>query len=207
MKIAGIRLLAIASFGAVLAVTVRAQGHHKTQDSETTPLSSFLAFSGRSNNTGSAGSHESTMPAKQQAKHDGRLSQGRSTLSCSEQKSMAALVCAPGLNRTNDGVYSGKKWGRNNLAMQAVRDVDSIPQGSWRVSGVQQRLQGASHSDVFQFEADAGTNPYDRNFIHARGDTKIHPASEGCVITPAATGRMLSKMYMQGGKVRLNVVR
>jgi hypothetical protein len=145
--------------------------------------------------------------ARQQAGYDCTLSQSRGTLSCYEQKNMAAPVCAPGFNRTADRAYSGSGAGRNNPAMQGVENIGPIPRGSWSVSGVQQDLHGKAHSNVLRLQADPGTNTFNRHDILVHGDNATGTASKGCVIAPAQTRSVLQDAYTRGGQVRINVVR
>ncbi len=199
MRTAGLRFAAALSIGAGLTAAAQAQGSGKFQ----APRAGFGGTAG----SGGAPIDYSAIRARQQAGYDCTLSQSRGTLSCYEQKNMAAPACAPGLNRTNDSVYSGSGAGRNNPAMQGVKNVGPVPQGEWNVSGVQQTLHEKAHSNVLRLQPAPGTNTYNRSDILVHGDNDTGTASKGCIIAPRQTRAVLQNTYTQGGQVRINVVR
>jgi hypothetical protein len=80
--------------------------------------------------------------------------------------------------------YSGGDDGKNNPAMQAVKDVGPIPQGSWTIVGPP--YSAAQGPYVLRLQPVDGTNTFGRDGFLMHGDSKDHPgcASEGCIIMP-----------------------
>src|SRR5689334_15812598 len=77
--------------------------------------------------------------------------------------------------------YSGHGEGKNNPAMQAVRDVGPIPCGRWSIEGPP--IDTAVHGPfVLHLEPEPGTDTFGRSGFLIHGDSREHPgeASHGC---------------------------
>jgi hypothetical protein len=110
----------------------------------------------------------------------------------------------------NPGVYAGAGEGRNNPALQNVRNTGPIPQGMWNVNHVAQTLQGHPHSNVLHLQPAPGTQTHDRDRFRMHGDYRTTDprhgnASAGCPIVPPDTRSALANMLRQGGEMRLEV--
>jgi len=83
--------------------------------------------------------------------------------------------------------YSGAGAGKNNPALQNVRDVGPIPQGDWTIAGPP--ADTPDHGPyVLKLNPAAGTETFGRSGFLMHGDSKEYPgcASHGCVILPRA---------------------
>ena len=83
--------------------------------------------------------------------------------------------------------YSGAGEGKNNPAMEHVRDVGPIPRGAWTITGPPS--DSRSHGPyVLRLEPAAETATHGRDGFLIHGDSKAHPgsASQGCIILPRA---------------------
>jgi hypothetical protein len=148
--------------------------------------------------------------ARRQQGFDCFASQGGG-MSCYRQNNMSDQTCTTGQQVIrNDGVYSGAGTGRNNPAMQRVRNTGPIPQGEWNATGYQNTLTGSNgvtrnHPNVIRLEPAPATTTYDRDSFRMHGDNATGTASNGCLIVPPATRQTLVDMLRQGGRVRVNV--
>jgi type VI secretion system (T6SS) effector TldE1-like protein len=83
--------------------------------------------------------------------------------------------------------YSGAGAGKNNPAMQNVRNVGPIPEGDWTIAGPP--ADTTDHGPyVLKLNPAVGTETFGRSGFLMHGDSKEHPgcASHGCVILPRA---------------------
>jgi len=127
-------------------------------------------------------------------------------MNCYQQPDMNAPVSFSGqrvLNAPN--VYSGTGAGRNNPAMQGIRNTGPIPQGTYNATGVANTLNGLNSPNVIRLEPAAGTDTLGRDTFRMHGNNRANDASQGCPIVPPATRSVLADMLRQGGQVRLNV--
>jgi hypothetical protein len=80
--------------------------------------------------------------------------------------------------------YSGAGDGKNNPAMQEVRNIGPLPKGIYSI-GAPRDLQGGPHGP---FVLPLTPNPKNEMFGRAgfliHGDNSTHTASEGCIILP-----------------------
>ena len=79
--------------------------------------------------------------------------------------------------------YSGFEEGKNNPAMQAVKNVGPIPQGDWTIEGPP--INTAEHGPfVLTLTPSADTDTFDRRGFLMHGDSIQAPgtASKGCII-------------------------
>jgi type VI secretion system (T6SS) effector TldE1-like protein len=80
--------------------------------------------------------------------------------------------------------YSGRGAGRNNPAMQAVKNVGPIPQGSYRIhvrpgKNYPQRLGAPPVMSLVPAE---GTNTFGRSGFFIHGNNRSNDASHGCIV-------------------------
>lgn len=76
--------------------------------------------------------------------------------------------------------YSGAGDGRNNPAMENVRNVGPIPRGSYRIGNARHSVRtGAVSMDL---TPETGTATFGRSAFMIHGDNLDHTASTGCVI-------------------------
>ena len=83
--------------------------------------------------------------------------------------------------------YSGAGAGKNNPAMESVRDVGPIPCGDWTIVGPP--VDTPDHGlYVLKLQPNAETDTFGRTGFLMHGDSKESPgcASHGCVIMPRA---------------------
>jgi Protein of unknown function (DUF2778) len=99
--------------------------------------------------------------------------------------------------------YSGAGAGKNNPALENVRDVGPIPQGEWTIAGPPVDTQ--QHGPyVLTLKPAADTQTFGRSGFLLHGDSKESPgcASHGCVIMP----RPVREQVWKSGDVELEVV-
>jgi hypothetical protein len=99
--------------------------------------------------------------------------------------------------------YSGSGAGKNNPAMEHVRDVGPIPQGEWTIAGPP--VDTPQHGPyVLTLKPAADTQTFGRSGFLLHGDSKESPgcASQGCVIMP----RSVREQVWKSGDVELEVV-
>jgi type VI secretion system (T6SS) effector TldE1-like protein len=89
--------------------------------------------------------------------------------------------------------------GRNNSALQNVRDQGPIPQGQWRI--------GPAHSHPHKGPTvmrltPVGHNAFDRSGFLIHGNNAANNASQGCIILGPAIRHQISS----SGDTTLNVV-
>lgn len=99
--------------------------------------------------------------------------------------------------------YSGAGAGKNNPAMEDVRNVGPIPHGDWTIVGPP--VDTHDHGPcVLTLEPAANTQTFDRNGFLMHGDSKEAPgcASHGCVIMP----RTVREQVWTSGDSELEVV-
>lgn len=78
--------------------------------------------------------------------------------------------------------YAGKGPGRNNPAMQYVKNVGPIPQGVYRLG---RPYQSASKGPLcIPLQGCAATVLQGRSGFLIHGDNRANDASEGCIIAP-----------------------
>ena len=75
--------------------------------------------------------------------------------------------------------YSGTGAGRNNAAMEGVRNVGPIPQGRYAVS---QAYDTRTHGPHVMRLTPQGHTALGRSGFLIHGDNPRHDASEGCII-------------------------
>jgi hypothetical protein len=97
-----------------------------------------------------------------------------------------------GYNNACVGVgYSGTGAGRNNPAMQSVRNVGPIPQGRYSIAAPHDT---ASHGPyVMALTPLAGTLTFTRGGFLIHGDNRRHDASQGCIILGPALRHQIWK--------------
>lgn len=80
--------------------------------------------------------------------------------------------------------YSGSGSGKNNPLLQAAAGVGPIPQGRWRMLGVEDSRTTGPFTIVLA--AVEGTRTFGRSAFRIHGDSASHPgqASHGCIILP-----------------------
>lgn len=99
--------------------------------------------------------------------------------------------------------YSGGGAGKNNPAMENVRNIGPIPHGDWAIVGPP--INTANHGPyVLTLTPEAGTKTFDRAEFRMHGDSKESPgcASHGCVIMP----RPVREQVWKSGDRDLEVV-
>lgn len=82
--------------------------------------------------------------------------------------------------------YAGKGIGKNNPAMQDVRDCGPIPQGTYTIGGA---IDTADHGPfAMPLYPNSANEMFGREGFWMHGDSIVHPgdASEGCIIMPLA---------------------
>ncbi len=83
--------------------------------------------------------------------------------------------------------YSGFESGRNNPALQGVRDIGPIPRGQYEIGVPEAVLTPGPHGPfVLPLTPAAGTDTHGRAGFLIHGDSVQHPggASHGCIILP-----------------------
>lgn len=80
--------------------------------------------------------------------------------------------------------YSGLDAGKNNPAMQADHGTGPIPQGTYKMTGLEQN--GPTGPNTVILVPDKDTNTFGRSEFRIHGDSVSHPgqASHGCIILP-----------------------
>jgi Protein of unknown function (DUF2778) len=99
--------------------------------------------------------------------------------------------------------YSGFEEGKNNPAMQAVKNVGPIPQGDWTIEGPP--INTAEHGPfVLILTPSADTNTFGRSGFLMHGDSIQAPgtASKGCIIM----AREARELVWNSGDTDLEVV-
>jgi hypothetical protein len=83
--------------------------------------------------------------------------------------------------------YSGHADGKNNPAMQNVRDVGPIPQGRWKIVELIEDHPTLGHY-VLRLAPCEGTNTFGRSDFYIHGDNTLHMgnSSHGCIVAPPA---------------------
>ena len=76
--------------------------------------------------------------------------------------------------------YSGAGNGKNNCALQHVKNVGPIPQGLWHIGSVYDSKKVGPFA--IRLEPDATTHTFGRSAFLINGDNSTHTASEGCII-------------------------
>jgi len=97
--------------------------------------------------------------------------------------------------------YSGNGDGLNNPAMQIVKDVGPIPQGTYRIE--------QPHADPVVGPVAMRLTPYPTTEMYGRGDFLIHgdnaamnqTASEGCIILPHDARVQIGEAVVNGDAV------
>lgn len=91
--------------------------------------------------------------------------------------------------------YSGHGEGKNNPAMQSVRDVGPIPVGLWRVAEVIDQHPRLGPC-VLRLEPCDGTETYGRTALCVHGDDIAHPGcgSDGCICAPRPGREVLAAL-------------
>jgi hypothetical protein len=83
--------------------------------------------------------------------------------------------------------YSGYLQGKNNPALQGVRNLGPIPVGKWRMANV----INSPHTGPFTIilEPASNTETFGRSAFRIHGDSIKDPgsASHGCIIAPRPT--------------------
>ena len=80
--------------------------------------------------------------------------------------------------------YSGHGAGRNNPAMQGVRDVGPIPRGRYTIGPPFDTAPSEHGPHVMRLMPVPGTDTLGRDGFLMHGDNEKHDASEGCIIMP-----------------------
>jgi Protein of unknown function (DUF2778) len=75
--------------------------------------------------------------------------------------------------------YSGSGAGRNNTAMEAIRNIGPIPRGKYSI-GVPYNTQ--THGPHVMALLPVGHNALGRSEFLIHGDNRSHTASQGCII-------------------------
>jgi hypothetical protein len=88
----------------------------------------------------------------------------------------------------SDG-YSGAGAGRNNGAMEGVRNVGPIPRGAYRIGPPYNTTTHGPH--VMALTA-VGHNALGRSAFLMHGDNRTHTASQGCIIFPRSVRNTVS---------------
>lgn len=80
------------------------------------------------------------------------------------------------------GGYSGHGHGKNNPAMQSVRNLGPIPRGAYRIGAPFTHHHAGPYA--MRLTPINGTNTFGRDGFLIHGDSMAHPgeASNGCVI-------------------------
>lgn len=99
--------------------------------------------------------------------------------------------------------YSGHGEGKNNPALQNVKNVGPIPKGNWTIQGPPFDTEGHGPY-VMRLIPQDGTEVFGRSGFLMHGDNVHTPgtASEGCVIMPPLTRQTVWK----SGDYNLEVV-
>lgn len=83
--------------------------------------------------------------------------------------------------------YSGAKEGKNNPALETVRNLGPIPCGRWIITGAP--VDTPEHGPyVLRLEPARETQTHARTGFLIHGDSRANPgsASQGCIILPRA---------------------
>lgn len=78
--------------------------------------------------------------------------------------------------------YSGTGAGRNNPAMQHVKQTGPIPRGRWRISAPYDSQKVGPYA--LPLHPEAGTETFGRGDFRIHGNNAANDASEGCIILP-----------------------
>lgn len=86
--------------------------------------------------------------------------------------------------------YAGSGEGRNNPAMQRIRNVGPIPRGSYEVGEIYPRHPrlGPVAIPLDPFEEN---EMFGRGWFYMHGDNRKHDASLGCIVMPRAAREKL----------------
>jgi len=87
-------------------------------------------------------------------------------------------------NQVEGQGYSGTGAGRDNGAMQNVRDVGPIPRGRYQIGAAHDTQTHGPH--VMGLTPLQGTQTFGRDNFLIHGDNRRHDASTGCVILDRA---------------------
>lgn len=96
--------------------------------------------------------------------------------------------------------YSGHGEGKNNPAMQSVRNVGPIPVGMYEIGPMMMHKDGKGPI-VMRLTA-VGHEAFHRSGFLIHGDNADHTASEGCIILP----RAIRQRIAESGDNELEVV-
>lgn len=86
--------------------------------------------------------------------------------------------------------YSGRGAGRNNPAMEAVREVGPIPAGRWRIGPPRTSARTGPH--VMDLTP-VGHDAHGRSAFQIHGDNAAGDASSGCIVLPRVHRELISK--------------
>lgn len=97
--------------------------------------------------------------------------------------------------------YSGHQLGKNNPALQHVKDVGPIPCGLYTIEAPVDTVTHGPY--VLRLTPDAKNEMFGRAGFLIHGDSVVHPgsASEGCIVT----GRSKREQIWESGDRRLMV--
>jgi hypothetical protein len=98
--------------------------------------------------------------------------------------------------------YSGNGVGRENPAMEGVRNVGPIPRGIYRIGA---QFDHPTKGPVTMGLTPVGHTALGRTAFLIHGDSREHPgeASEGCIVL----GRTLRQAVADSGDTQIEVVR
>jgi hypothetical protein len=96
--------------------------------------------------------------------------------------------------------YSGKGPGKNNCAMQHVRNVGPIPQGLYIIGKPYDSKKVGPYA--IPLAPDPGNEMFGRSAFLIHGDNRTHTASEGCIILPRRTRNAI----VDSGEVLVKVI-
>jgi len=86
--------------------------------------------------------------------------------------------------------YSGHGEGRNNPAMEGVKDVGPIPAGSYAIGSVRDT---ETHGPVVMPLAHLAGDTFGREGFLIHGDNTRHDASQGCIILPRTVRQAIAE--------------
>jgi hypothetical protein len=85
--------------------------------------------------------------------------------------------------------YSGAGDGKNNCAMQAVKNVGPIPRGYWVLGKPYDSRKVGPYA--IPLKPAPLTETYGRSAFVVHGDNRTHTASQGCIIMPRKVRNLL----------------
>lgn len=93
--------------------------------------------------------------------------------------------------------YSGNGAGRNNAAMDNVKNVGPLPRGTYRMTVDPPKLHAHLADPVIRLNPLPGTEMHSRNGILCHGDNAAHDASGGCMIQGAMVRLRMAEKIRQ----------